>query len=125
MTRNGRTRPLPDEFARRPSCSSHTSRGGGGSIERNQGMAGRGYRRAVEARWWAMRPAQSLKPASYICPLCDGMLHATSEHALIAPEGDVSKRRHAHLECVVAARKRGELPTEDEFRKAAKRRRRG
>ena len=56
-----------------------------------------------------MRPAQSLKPASYVCPFCDGMLHATSEHALIAPEGDVSKRRHAHLECVVAARKRGEL----------------
>jgi hypothetical protein len=66
-----------------------------------------------------MRPAQSLKPASYVCPFCDGMLHATSEHALIAPEGDVSKRRHAHLECVAAARKRGELQTEDEWRKAA------
>jgi hypothetical protein len=65
-----------------------------------------------------MRPAQSLKPASYVCPLCDGMLHATSEHALIAPEGDVSKRRHAHLDCVVAARRRGELVTEDEWRKA-------
>jgi hypothetical protein len=66
-----------------------------------------------------MRPAQSLKPASYVCPLCDGMLHATSEHALIAPEGDVSKRRHAHLECVAAARRRGELVTEDEWRKAS------
>jgi hypothetical protein len=44
------------------------------------------------------------------------MLHATSEHALIAPEGDASKRRHAHLECVVAARKRGRLPTQDEWR---------
>ena len=54
-----------------------------------------------------MRPAQSLKPASYVCPFCDGMLHATSEHALVAPEGDVSKRRHAHMECVVAERKRG------------------
>jgi hypothetical protein len=73
----------------------------------------------VDARWWTMRPAQNLKPASYVCPLCDGLLHATSEHALIAPEGDVSKRRHAHLECVVAARKRGELPTEDEWRKAS------
>jgi hypothetical protein len=71
----------------------------------------------MEARWWAMRPAQNLKAASYVCPLCDGMLHATSEHALIAPEGDVSKRRHAHLECVARARKRGELPTEDEWRK--------
>jgi len=53
------------------------------------------------ARWWAMRPAQNLKPASYVCPLCDGMLHATSEHALIAPEGDLSRRRHAHMECVL------------------------
>jgi hypothetical protein len=72
------------------------------------------------ARWWAMRPAQNLKPASYVCPFCDGMLHATSEHALIAPEGDVSKRRHAHMECVLAARKRGALPTEDEWKKASK-----
>lgn len=71
----------------------------------------------MTARWWTMRPAQSLKPASYVCPFCDGMLHATSEHALIAPEGDVSKRRHAHLECVAEARRRGELVTEDEFRR--------
>jgi hypothetical protein len=70
----------------------------------------------MEARWWAMRPAQSHKPASYVCPFCDGMLHATSPHALIAPEGDVSKRRHAHMDCVVAARKRGQLTTEDEWR---------
>ena len=61
-----------------------------------------------------MRPAQSLKPASYVCPFCDGMLHATSEHALISPEGDLSKRRHAHMDCVLAARKRGELPTADD-----------
>ena len=54
-----------------------------------------------------MRPAQSLKPASYVCPFCDGMLHATSEHALVAPEGDVSKRRHAHLDCVAAERRAG------------------
>ena len=69
-----------------------------------------------------MWSAQNLKAASYVCPLCDGMLHATSEHALIAPEGDVSKRRHAHLECVVAARKRGELPTEDEFKQRSRNR---
>jgi hypothetical protein len=73
----------------------------------------------MAARWWTMRPAQNLKPASYVCPFCDGMLHATSEHALIAPEGDVSKRRHAHLECVSDARRRGELPTEDEWRRAS------
>lgn len=76
----------------------------------------------MTARWWTMRPAQSLKPASYVCPFCDGMLHATSEHALIAPEGDVSKRRHAHLECVAEARRRGELVTEDEFRRDQARR---
>lgn len=62
-----------------------------------------------------MRRAQSLKPASYVCPFCDGMLHATSEHALIAPEGDVSRRRHAHTECVMVARKAGKLRTEDEW----------
>jgi hypothetical protein len=64
-----------------------------------------------------MRPAQNLKPASYVCPFCDGMLHATSEHALVAPEGDLSRRRHAHLECVVAERKQGRLLTEDEWRR--------
>jgi len=53
-----------------------------------------------------------------VCPFCDGMLHATSEHALVAPEGDVSKRRHAHMECVVAERKHGRIKTEDEWRKA-------
>jgi hypothetical protein len=72
-----------------------------------------------------MRPAQSHKPASYVCPFCDGMLHATSAHALIAPEGDVSKRRHAHVECVSAARKRGALTTEDEWRAQQRGPRRG
>ena len=71
----------------------------------------------MEARWWAFRRAQSLKPASYVCPFCDGLLHATSEHALVAPEGDVSKRRHAHMECVVEARRRGELRSYDEWKR--------
>jgi hypothetical protein len=71
----------------------------------------------MHARWWTLRAAQNLKPASYVCPFCDGMLHAASEHMLVAPEGDVSRRRHAHTECVLAARKRGELVTEDEWRK--------
>ena len=71
----------------------------------------------MEPRWWAMRPAQNQKAATYVCPLCDGMLHAMTDHALIAPEGDVSKRRHAHMDCVVAARKRGQLVTEDEWRR--------
>ena len=42
---------------------------------------------------------------------------ALSEHALIAPEGDISRRRHAHTACVLAERKAGRLPTEEEWRR--------
>jgi hypothetical protein len=69
-----------------------------------------------EPRWWLIRPAQNLKPTTYSCPLCGERLPALSEHFLIAPEGDKSKRRHAHTECVLRARKAGRLPTEDEWR---------
>jgi hypothetical protein len=44
-----------------------------------------------------------MKPATYTCPLCGYHLHAMSDHVLIAPEGDTSRRRHAHPECVAAA----------------------
>jgi hypothetical protein len=71
-----------------------------------------------------MRPAQNLKPATYRCPLCGKHLPALSEHVLIWPEGDKSRRRHAHTECVLRARKAGRLPTEDEWRKSQKRERR-
>lgn len=71
-----------------------------------------------EPRWWLIRPAQNLKPATYRCPLCGEHLPALSEHFLIAPEGDKSKRRHAHTKCVLRARQAGRLPTEDEWRKA-------
>jgi hypothetical protein len=37
-----------------------------------------------------------------------------SEHVVLAPEGDVGRRRHAHTECVLAERRSGRLPTEDE-----------
>ena len=57
-----------------------------------------------------------LKAASYVCPLCDGMLHATSDHALIAPEGDVSRRRHAHMECVSRRVSAASCRREDEWR---------
>lgn len=77
----------------------------------------RRYRHAVEPRWWEFRSAQSLQAKTYVCPFCDGLLHATSEHALVAPEGDVSKRRHAHLDCVVKERKAGRLPTREESRR--------
>ena len=36
---------------------------------------------------------------------------------LIAPEGDTTRRRHAHAECVAAARAQGRLPSRDEWRK--------
>ncbi|TML46065.1 MAG: hypothetical protein E6G11_03780 [Actinobacteria bacterium] len=67
-------------------------------------------------RWWTMRPAHNLKPATYRCPLCGGFVPALSDHVLIAPEGDTSRRRHAHTACVRAARQAGRLPTKDEWR---------
>jgi len=36
---------------------------------------------------------------------------------LMYPEGDSSGRRHAHTECVLAARKAGKLPTREEWLK--------
>jgi hypothetical protein len=66
------------------------------------------------ARWYEVRPAANRKPATYRCPLCGGMLPALSEHMLVVPEGDSSRRRHAHSQCVMAARKRGQLPLRDD-----------
>ena len=71
-----------------------------------------------EAGWWTVRRAQNLKPATYRCPLCGEHLHAMSDHVLIAPEGDTGRRRHAHTECVLAAREAGALPTRDEWRRS-------
>jgi hypothetical protein len=68
-----------------------------------------------EARWWTIRRAQNRKPATYRCPLCGGFLPALSEHVLIAPEGDTSRRRHAHTKCALNARKAGQLPARDEW----------
>jgi hypothetical protein len=67
-------------------------------------------------RWWDVRPAQNLEPKHYICPLCDQQLDAMSEHMLLLPEGDPSRRRHAHSDCVAQARRAGTLPTRDEWR---------
>jgi hypothetical protein len=66
-------------------------------------------------RWWSIRRAQNRKPATYRCPLCHRHLPALSEHMLMTPEGDSTRRRHAHTECVMAARKAGRLPTRDEW----------
>lgn len=70
---------------------------------------------ADQPRWWTVRPAQNRKPATYRCPLCNEFLPALTEHVLIAPEGDVSRRRHAHTKCTLAARKSGSLPLRDEW----------
>jgi hypothetical protein len=71
---------------------------------------------AGEPRWWTVRTARNLKPATYRCPLCDRYLSASSDHLLIAPEGDMSRRRHAHTACVLRARSLGRLPLRDEWR---------
>lgn len=67
------------------------------------------------ARWWDARRAQNRKPATYRCPLCGRQLAALSEHMLLVPEGDSSRRRHAHTKCVLAARRQGRLPTRGEW----------
>jgi hypothetical protein len=67
-----------------------------------------------KARWYAVRPARSTKPATYRCPLCGGMLPALREHLLVLPEGDPSRRRHAHAACVMRARKAGRLPLRED-----------
>jgi hypothetical protein len=69
-------------------------------------------------RWWEVRRAQSLKPATYRCPLCREHLPALSEHMLLFPEGDHARRRHAHARCVMAARSAGRLPTREEWRRS-------
>jgi hypothetical protein len=46
-----------------------------------------------------------------------------SEHVLIAPQNDPAGRRHAHTECVLAARKAGTFKTYDDWREQQPRRR--
>ena len=68
----------------------------------------------ADARWYAVRPASNLKPATYRCPLCGRHLAALSEHMLVVPEGDARHRRHAHTACVMRARRAGRLPLREE-----------
>jgi hypothetical protein len=72
-------------------------------------------RAPLSARWWTFRRAQNRKPATYRCPFCGGFLPSLSDHVLIAPEGDTSRRRHAHTKCALAERKAGRLPSRDEW----------
>jgi hypothetical protein len=69
----------------------------------------------MEARWWTFRRAQSLRPRTYTCPFCGELLHAMSEHVVLAPEGNVDRRRHAHTECARRERAVGRLLTYDEW----------
>lgn len=69
----------------------------------------------TDARWWTVRRSQSRKPATYRCPFCGAHLPALSEHMLIAPEGNTEHRRHAHTECVLTARRNGELPLREDW----------
>ena len=62
--------------------------------------------------WCAGR--RTRKPATYTCPLCGRFLPALTEHALVLPEGDPRRRRHAHAACVVKARRAGRLALRDE-----------
>jgi hypothetical protein len=70
--------------------------------------------RFADARWYAVRPAGSTKPATYRCPLCGERLPALSEHMLVLPEGDAARRRHAHSRCVMDARRAGRLPLRED-----------
>jgi hypothetical protein len=70
-----------------------------------------------EAHWYDWRAAQNRKPAQYRCPLCGRQLPAMSDHMLLFPDGDHSRRRHAHAACVFKARREGRLPTRSEWLK--------
>jgi hypothetical protein len=70
-----------------------------------------------QAQWYDARRAQNRKPAHYRCPLCGRQLPALSDHMLLFPEGDHSRRRHAHTQCVVNARGQGRLLTRSEWLK--------
>jgi hypothetical protein len=67
-----------------------------------------------KARWYAVRRAGNRKPATYRCPLCGRLLPALSDHLLVLPDGDPSRRRHAHTRCVTNARRQGRLPLRED-----------
>ena len=69
---------------------------------------------AESARWWEMRPALSRQPKTYVCPFCHRQLLAMNPNTLLFPEGDRERRRPAHTECVMRARRQGRLPLRDE-----------
>jgi hypothetical protein len=66
------------------------------------------------ARWYEVRAAANLKPATYRCPFCQRHLPALTAHMLVFPEGDRARRRHAHSACVAKARSQGRLPLRED-----------
>jgi hypothetical protein len=66
------------------------------------------------ARWYAVRRAAGARVATYRCPLCGERFVAQAEHVLVTPEGQAARRRHAHTDCVVRARRAGRLPLREE-----------
>ena len=69
----------------------------------------------LPGRWFAVRPAQNRKPVTYRCPFCGRLLPALGAHLLVLPEGAAAGRRHAHIDCVLRARRAGRLPTREEW----------
>ncbi|MBJ7472576.1 MAG: hypothetical protein JHD16_14815 [Solirubrobacteraceae bacterium] len=67
------------------------------------------------AQWYSVRRAVNSKPSTYTCPFCRGHLLALTEHVLVAPEGDTTRRRHAHTQCTLKARAAGTLPSREEW----------
>jgi hypothetical protein len=94
----------------------------GGECRRQRRDNGAAMPSLPPAPWWTVRRAANRKPATYRCPICGHHLPALSEHMLIAPEGDTRRRRHAHTECVLRARSRGELPLREEWQLSRPRR---
>jgi hypothetical protein len=68
------------------------------------------------ADWYSVRRAVNSKPSTYRCPFCSQHLLALTEHVLVAPEGDTTRRRHAHTECALKARRDGRLPSLEDWK---------
>lgn len=69
-------------------------------------------------RWWEIRPAQGSQFKTYTCPFCHRRLVAMNPNTLLFPEGDRTRRRHAHTTCVAAQRKAGKLLTRREWERS-------
>jgi hypothetical protein len=109
--------PAPGARDRQPDADRHRGCERGGQGRDNEAVSS-----LPPAPWWTVRRAANRKPATYRCPFCGHLLPALSEHMLIAPEGDTRRRRHAHSECVLAARRRGQLPLREEWLRSQPRR---